>query len=123
MKTSSAKAKGRRLQQYVCDKFLSIAKGLLPDDIRSTAMGQTGEDIQFSPAARRQFPFVVECKNVEKLSIWRAIEQARYHKREGTTPIVVFNKNREEAHVALPFDKFVEMYRVYMEALDEKASN
>jgi hypothetical protein len=119
MKTSSAKAKGRRLQQQVCKDLLGVLSGLEPDDIRSTAMGAPGEDIQFSPAARKQFPFTVECKNVEKLSIWSAIEQARYNSNEDRTPVVVFCKNHEAAQIALPFDKFLEIYKIYLRHKDE----
>ena len=50
MKTSSAKAKGRRLQQKVRDLLLETFTELEPDDIRSTSMGVSGEDLQLSPA-------------------------------------------------------------------------
>ena len=46
MKTSSAKAKGRRLQQKVRDLLLETFTELQPDDIRSTSMGVSGEDLQ-----------------------------------------------------------------------------
>ena len=39
-------------------------------------MGDSGEDILLSPAARKLFPFSVECKNQEKLNIWSSLEQA-----------------------------------------------
>lgn len=116
MKTSSAKSKGRRLQQSVCEKLLNASIGLEKDDIRSASMGATGEDVLFSPAARKQFPFSIECKNVEKLSIWAAIEQARSNCPDGIVPVVVFDKNREISHIALPFDKFLEIYKVYLHA-------
>lgn len=114
MKTSSAKSKGRRHQQDTCSKLLKISDGLEPDDIRSASMGAPGEDILFSPAARRQFPFSIECKNVEKLSIWSAIAQARDNCPEGATEMVVFTRNRETPQVALPFDKFLEIYEFYL---------
>jgi hypothetical protein len=120
MRTSSAKQKGRRHQQDTCSKLLSISTGLEPDDIRSASMGAYGEDILFSPAARKQFPFSVECKNVEKLSIWAAIEQARDNTKEGLTAAVVFTKNREVPQIALPFDKFLEIYKVYLDAQKDK---
>lgn len=116
MKVSSAKQKGRRFQQEVRDKFLEVGNGLEPDDIRSASMGAYGEDILFSPAARKQFPFSVECKNVEKLSIWRCIDQARTNAPEGTTPIVAFTRNREVPHVAIPMEEFMKIYKVYLDA-------
>lgn len=116
IKTSSAKAKGRRHQQDVCEKFLEVSSGLESDDIRSASMGAPGEDVLFSPAARRQFPFSVECKNVEKLSIWSAIDQARANCNPDHTPMVVFTRNRENVQVAMPFEKFLKIYEVYLNA-------
>ena len=69
MKTRSAKNKGKRLQNDVRDLILETFTELEPDDVRSTTMGDSGEDILLSPAARKLFPFSVECKNQEKLNI------------------------------------------------------
>ena len=113
MKTHSAKAKGRRLQQEVRDRLLEVSK-LHPDDIRSTPMGSSGEDVMLSPAARKVFPWSIECKNVEKLSIWSAIEQARANAKD-YTPVVVFTKNHETTQVAIPFDFFIKLYENYLE--------
>ena len=121
MKVSSAKQKGRRFQQEVRDKLLEVSNGLEPDDIRSASMGAYGEDILFSPAARRQFPFSIECKNVEKLSIWRCIDQSRTNCPPGSTPIVAFTRNREIPHVALPMEKFLEIYKIYLQFKDTEA--
>ena len=102
MKTSSAKAKGRRLQQ----KFMQLLIEKLeidPEDIESRSMGSGGEDLIMSKAARHKFPFSVECKNQERLNIWSAWEQANSNKgvyeplvvikRNGTTPLVVLDAN------------------------------
>ena len=102
MKTSSAKAKGRRLQQ----KFMQLLIEKLdidPEDIESRSMGAAGEDLIMSKAARNKFPFSIECKNQEKLNIWAAWEQANGNKgiyeplvvikRNGTTPLVVLDAN------------------------------
>lgn len=108
MKPSSAKAKGRRLQQFVRDLLLAVAGPRLEqDDIRSTSMGAGGEDILLSPAARQLYPFSIECKNVERLNIWEAISQARGHGKH--TPMVAFTRNKEETYVAIPIEKFVEI--------------
>ena len=63
MKTRSAKNKGKRLQNQVRDQLLENFKQLEPDDIKSTTMGESGEDIQLSPAARKLIPYAIECKN------------------------------------------------------------
>ena len=77
MKTRSAKNKGKRLQNDVRDLILETFKELEPDDVRSTTMGDSGEDILLSPAARKLFPFSVECKNQEKLKYMEFIRTSR----------------------------------------------
>lgn len=98
MKSASAKSKGRNLQKWVRDLLLSLSSNLEPDDIRSTSMGASGEDIQFSPAARRVFPVSIECKNVEKLNVWDAYDQA-VENAGNHEPVVVFKKNRKDPKV------------------------
>jgi hypothetical protein len=78
-------------------------------------MGSSGEDIMFSRVARAVFPWSIECKNVEKLSVWSAIEQARQNCKADNVPVVVFSKNHEETQVALPFDYFIKLYEFYLE--------
>ena len=61
MKSRSAKAKGRRLQQKVRDLLLEkFSEELEPDDIRSAIMGESGEDLKLSPAARKLIPYSFE---------------------------------------------------------------
>ena len=40
-------------------------------------MGAGGEDVVMARAAREKFPYSVECKNVEKLNVWDAYDQAK----------------------------------------------
>ena len=67
MKSRSAKNKGKRLQNQVRDLLLEKFQQLEEDDVRSTTMGDSGEDILLSPAARKLFPFSVECKNEDSM--------------------------------------------------------
>ena len=62
MKTQSAKAKGRKLQQWVRDQIIEQLE-VHPEDIESRSMGAGGEDLIMARAARQKFPFSVECKN------------------------------------------------------------
>jgi hypothetical protein len=102
MNTKSAKAKGRRLQQEVADAIRS-AYMLSEDNVRPAIMGESGADIKLSFAAKCKFPFAVECKNQEKLSIWDAIEQAKKHAEvEECWPLVAFRRNRSQTWVAMP---------------------
>ena len=108
MKPRSAKNKGKRLQNKVRDLILEKFDKLEPDDVRSITMGDSGEDILLSPAARRLFPFSVECKNQEKLNIWSALEQAEENSGDHT-PLVIFKRNRSKTYAVLEFGKLLEM--------------
>jgi hypothetical protein len=66
MKTQSAKAKGRRLQQKVVKMILETFPHLSTRDVRSTSMGNQGVDVQLSDAAHLVMPYSIECKNVER---------------------------------------------------------
>lgn len=108
MKPQSAKAKGRNLQKTVRDELLARAPHLEPDDIRSTSMGASGVDIQLSPAARKVYPFSIECKAQESLNIWAALEQAEQNKGQHI-PLLCFKRNRTEIYVALSLKDFLDV--------------
>ena len=110
MKPQSAKAKGRNLQKWVRDLLLESFSQLEPDDVRSTSMGCGGEDVQLSPAARKLFPFSVECKSVEKLNVWAAYEQASANSGEHE-PLLIMKKNRKQPLVVLDAKTFVELIK------------
>ena len=109
MKPRSAKNKGKRLQNKVRDLILEkFNKKLEEDDVRSITMGDSGEDILLSPAARKLFPFSVECKNQEKLNIWSSLEQAESNSGKHT-PLLIFKRNRTKTYAVLEFDKLLEL--------------
>lgn len=110
MKTQSAKSKGRKLQQMVRDLILETFTELEPDDVRSTSMGAGGEDLQLSPAARRKFPYSVECKNVEKLNVWGAYEQAAANSGNHE-PLLIMKKNRKNPLVVIDLESFIELLK------------
>ena len=110
MKPQSAKAKGRKLQQWVRDILLEAFPSLEPDDVRSTSMGAGGEDVQLSPAARRLFPYSVECKSVEKLNVWGAYEQAEANSGEHE-PILIMKKNRKKPLVVIDAEAFINVLK------------
>lgn len=107
MKTSSAKAKGRRACQEVVEKLYARAPHLLPGDIEVTSSGVTGEDIKLSPAARAFYPFAFECKNQESIQIWAAFEQAKRHAKPGQIPLLAYKRNKSELMVSLTLDDFL----------------
>ena len=108
MKPRSAKNKGKRLQNKVRDLILEKFNQLEPDDVRSVTMGDSGEDILLSPAARKLFPFSTECKNQEKLNIWSSLEQAETNSGKHI-PIVIFKRNRSKTYAVLQLDDLMKM--------------
>ena len=95
MKSSSAKAKGRRLQQWVRDRMLALVPALGPNDVVSRSSGAGGTDLILSPEAFRFFPLACECKNVERVNVWAAYAQASAHKGGGE-PVVFLSRNRSQ---------------------------
>lgn len=108
MKTATGKAKGRRLQQYVRDKLLELHPSLEPDDIKSTAMGQGGEDVQLSPAARRLIPLTIECKSRQAISVYPWYEQAMANNPKDYVPVLVIKQDRKKPLVVVDADWFFE---------------
>ena len=108
MKPRSAKNKGKRLQNKIRDLILEKFDSLEPDDVRSITMGDSGEDILLSPAARRLFPYSVECKNQEKLNIWSSLEQAEENSGKHT-PLVIFKRNRSKTYAVLEFKELLKL--------------
>lgn len=108
MKTQSAKAKGRRLQQWVRDQLIEKLE-VHPEDIESRSMGAGGEDLIMARAARSKFPYSIECKNVEKLNVWDAYSQAQENSGD-YEPIVVMKKNGKKPLVVIDAEYFVRLH-------------
>ena len=109
MKTQSAKAKGRKLQQWVRDQIIEQLE-VHPEDIESRSMGAGGEDLIMARAARERFPFSVECKNVEKLNVWEAYEQAKSNSND-YEPIGIMKKNQKKPLVVVDADFFISLFK------------
>lgn len=110
MKTSSAKQKGRKLQQLVRDTLLKAFPQLEVDDIKSTSMGAQGEDVQLSPAARKIIPVAIEAKARRSIAVGRFYEQAQEHAisvKEPVEPVVVLKEDRKNPLVLISLDFFV----------------
>ena len=107
-KAKSVKAKGRRLQNLVRDLLRSVFSFLHEDDIKSQTMGMTGEDIILSPSARKIIPYSCECKNVERLNLWEAIDQCKGN-CDDRVPVVVIKKNRRNPYAVIPLDEFMSL--------------
>jgi len=80
------------------------------DDIKTAVMGESGEDIKMARAAREKVPFSIECKNVEKLNVWAAYEQAKENSGK-YEPLLVMKKNRKKPLVVMDADAFIELLK------------
>jgi len=108
MRVQSAKAKGRRLQQWVRDLLIERLD-IHPEDIESRSMGAGGEDLIMARAAREKFPHSIECKNVEKLNVWDAYEQACANSGN-YEPILVMKKNGKKPLVVVDAEYYVKLH-------------
>lgn len=118
IKTSSAKSKGRGLQQLVRDKLLSLSDTFRDGDIESTGMGQVGEDIQLSPHARDLLPISVECKSRAKFVVYSVIDQCKTNCPDGCEPVVVLKANYKKPVAVIDLDYYIklESYRMRYES-------
>jgi hypothetical protein len=117
MKTSSAKAKGRRLQQWVA-KMLVEHLNADEEDLESRPMGSSGEDIIMGKQTRQIFPYSVECKNQEKVNIWSAMEQAESNCKS-YEPLVVIKKNGKKPLAVVDAEYFVELHKEKESRIDD----
>lgn len=98
IKVSSAKGKGRGLQYWVCDRIAKMfgIEFVQSDDnclVHSREMGQHGRDIIVRGEIYNKFPFDIECKSCETLSVPEWIRQAKDNTEEGRNWLVVFKKH------------------------------
>ncbi len=113
MKTKSAKAKGRALQNWVRDKIKHHFR-LGEEDIRCALMGESGADVKVAPHI--YFPYSIECKNQEKFKyIYDAYDQARSHGERFTTkslePVVFIKMNHKKPLAIMDADEFIAMLK------------
>lgn len=94
LKPSSAKSKGRVLQQWVRDQLIARFP-IEADDCRSVSMGVSGEDLLLSPHARRYIPLSFECKSRAAISVYGFYEQAQSNSG-GAEPVVIIKQNRSK---------------------------
>ena len=108
MKTQSAKAKGRRFQQWVRD-ILIEKLNVHPEDVESRSMGAGGEDLIMARAARLKFPYSIECKNQETLNVWKSYEQAESNSGK-YEPVVFIKRNNQKPLVVVDAEYFVRLH-------------
>ncbi len=107
--TKARKAKGRSLQNWVRDRILFLFPSLTTDDVSSNIMGNIGEDVRLSPAARKLFPYSVECKNNKAFAIYKHFKQAQANAGPHT-PLLIVKQNRDTPLVIMDAEVFFEKF-------------
>ena len=110
----SRKAKGRDFQKYICERiscYLQVPWGYEDEkDIQPRVMGQSGVDIVLRGDARKLFPFAVEAKNQENLSLWSTVDQAAKNKGNFDYWVIMHKKNGKEPLAILNLEDFLKIY-------------
>lgn len=116
MLTSSKKAKGRRLQQYIRDVFRELGKsfGLVDNDCNSIPMGSAGLDIQLSPLANKVFKVNIEAKNVEKLNVTTTFQNFNKKYKNGNMNLLIHSRNNTTPMVTMNLSDFIIIYKCYL---------
>ena len=109
MKTSSAKAKGRKLQQWFTKLLVDVLE-LDEEDMESRPMGSQGEDIIMGRLSRNRFPYSIECKNQQAVNVWKSYQQAESNcgKYE---PLLVIKRNRTKPLVLVDAEHFINLFK------------
>ena len=109
MKVQSAKAKGRNLQKWTRERLIEELE-IHEEDVESRSMGASGEDLIMARAARKKFPYSIECKNQERVNVWESYKQA-LENSGNYEPIVVIKKNHHKPLVVIDAEAFIKMHK------------
>ena len=52
----------------------------------------------------------IECKRVEQLNIYKAMDQSKRDARDGEIPVVIHRRNRDEWKVTMLLEDWLELY-------------
>jgi hypothetical protein len=76
-------------------------------------MGESGVDV-----SGYDCEWGVECKAVEMLNIWAALEQAEHNAKEkNLIPVLAFKRNRTEEYIVLSLAEFIKLVKARNEVI------
>lgn len=107
----SRKQKGTRFQKEIVKKILEYFNILTENDVRSVPSGISGPDIWFSERASEILPYDIECKNQEKTSIFKWLQQLDNRRKDSLIPILIFKRNRSKPYVCIDVEDFFNIVR------------
>lgn len=107
---ASAKAKGRRLQQFVANAYSKMTGIPCGKDelIESREMGQAGVDVKLIGEAKKLINLATECKSQESWSVHGWIEQAIFNQGDDDW-ILVCKRSHKRPVVIIDFDFFIRL--------------
>lgn len=125
---ASRKAKGRNFQYFIARRLAKVfgiefdqQDDLCP--IHSREMGQSGADVFIREREmHNKFPFDIECKNQEKISLYAYIRQAEANTTEGRNWLIFHKKNHSKPIAVLDAEVFFQLIEENLslkERLDE----
>ena len=118
MQTKSAKAKGRRLQNWVKACLLFWDFGLYNGDIRTAIIGEQGVDVKIIRNKQHLFPYKIECKSQKNgfSAVYKAYTQCEKHVLETDgeicigEPLVIIKQDRQKPLAVMDAEYFIKLY-------------
>ena len=106
----NAKQKGNRFERQVAKQINKKFETNVRRTPLSGGMNFKGDIICIDDnSIISEFSF--ECKNQEKLNIWKALEQSRNDAPQRTMPVVVFTRNFETEYACIEFEDFLNILK------------
>lgn len=105
----SRKSKGAKFQKEIKELLMETFTNLEEGDIKTAVMGESGVDIKLSPAAQKVFPYAIECKAQEKVSLRQWWEQAKANATEKLSPLLITKQSRKEPLVVMDLKTFINL--------------
>jgi len=112
----SRKQKGRLFQQEIAKRISKLLGIQIEKDgeVESRPLPQKGTDVILRGEALKKFPFSIEAKRTENISLYSWIEQAKRNKADKTNWLLFHKKNHSKAIVILSADAFFRLYDDYL---------
>lgn len=109
LNTSSAKAKGRRLQDWIKQKLCDTLS-IPTTEVRTAIMGESGADVTIHSTHSQKFLYKIECKNQEGMkNLYRAFQQTVSHKGTGE-PLLFIKSNHERVLAVVDAEYFIRLH-------------
>jgi hypothetical protein len=106
------KNKGKAFEREIVATILEAFPELSQNDVLARSMGDPGQDIIMSEAARAVLPLAMELKRVNKLEnldVKKAFKQAMANCQIGQTPAVIYREDRHESQAIVQLSTLLKL--------------